>query len=153
MSARNTVERVAGRAKGRLHHAADLVRRRVHHVGALPFVGRLPATNPILPVVDMAEAVIFYRRLGFEVSAYDPQYAWVRHCGWEWLHLRAVESVENNQTSAYLHVDNADAWRAAMVKAADATITLGALIDMAWGLREFSFTDPAGNVIRIGHPI
>lgn len=153
MNTRHTVDRVTARTKSRLQHTADLVRRRVHHSGALPFTGRMPATNPILPVADMAEAIAFYRRLGFEVNAYDPQYAWVRHCGWEWLHLRAVESVDNNQASAYLHVENADAWRAAMVKAAGGTVTLGALTDMAWGLREFSFTDPAGNVVRVGHPI
>lgn len=118
--------------------------------GPLPFVKRRPTTNPILPVVDMAEAVAFYEQLGFEVVSYDEGYAWVNHCGWEWLHLRAVESVEGNAASAYLHVDDSDAWRAAMVASSGGVIELGETGDMPWGKREFSFIDPAGNLIRLG---
>jgi len=54
--------------------------------GTLPPVVRRPATNPILPVDDMAAAIDFSRRLGFEV-----------------------------------------------------------------GLREYSFIDPSGNLVRFGH--
>lgn len=118
---------------------------------SLPPVMHLPATNPILPVADMAVAIDFYRRLGFGVTAYDENYAWVHHSGWEWLHLRLVPSVEGNQASAYLHVSNADAWRAAMTEASGGSIELSPLADMPWGLREFSFVDPAGNVVRLGH--
>ena len=123
---------------------------RKRHDGPLPFVRHRPTTNPILPVADMAEAIAFYERLGFDVHAYDPGYAWVKHCGWEWFHLRGVESVDGNQASAYLHVEDAAAWRSAFVEASGGDVELADLGDMPWGKREFSFTDPAGNLIRLG---
>jgi hydroxymethylpyrimidine/phosphomethylpyrimidine kinase len=117
-------------------------------MGALPYVPHRPTTNPILPVDDMATAVAFYERLGFEVTRYDDGYSWVRHCGWEWLHLRLVDSVAGNGSSAYLHVADAAAWRAAMATAPG--VELAPLDEMPWGKREFSFTDPSGNLVRIG---
>lgn len=120
--------------------------------GPLPAVRRAPTTNPILPVADMQEAISFYERLGFEVIAYDVGYAWVKHCGWEWFHLRKVGAVDHNAAGAYLHVADADAWHAAMLAASDDSIELSPLADMPWGLREYSFTDPSGNLIRIGSP-
>jgi catechol 2,3-dioxygenase-like lactoylglutathione lyase family enzyme len=118
--------------------------------GPLPYVGVRPTTNSILPVVDMTEATAFYRSLGFEVDAYDEGYAWVTHCGWEWLHLRRVDSVDGNRASAYLHVADADEWHAAMRAATAGEIALADPVDTPWGKREFSFDDPAGNHIRIG---
>ncbi len=118
--------------------------------GSLPFVRRRPTTNPILPIVNMAGAAQFYEALGFEVTAYDDGYAWVKHCGWEWFHLRRVDSVAGNSASAYLHVDDAAQWRAAMVAASEDSVDLSDLVDTPWGKSEFSFTDPANNLIRIG---
>lgn len=109
-----------------------------------------PVTNPILPVADMAEAIAFHQRLGFEVVAYDEGYAWVKHDGHEWFHLRRVDSVEGNRASAYLHVGDADEWRAAMVSASDGEIEIAEVAVMPWGKREFSLTDPAGNLLRLG---
>ena len=130
-----------------------MIRLRSRHEGPLPFVRHRPTTNPILPTADMAGAIDFYRALGFEVIAYDEGYAWVKHCGWEWLHLRRVDSVDGNRASAYLHVEDADAWRAAMTAAADGAVELSEASDTPWGKREFSFTDPAGNLIRLGSPL
>ncbi len=120
--------------------------------GPLPFVKRRPTTNPILPVVDMAEAIEFYRRLGFEVVAYDDDYAWVKHCGWEWFHLRSVDSVAGNESSAYLHVENAAAWHQGLTESSEGSVELAEIENMPWGKSEFSFTDPAGNLVRIGSP-
>ena len=136
--------------------AAGSARRRVtgprQHTGALPYVRCRPTTNPILPVDDMPAATAFYERLGFEVHAYDEGYAWVKHCGWEWFHLRRVDSVDGNQASAYLHVEDAEAWRTGMATASNGEIELGPLSDTPWGKREFSMTDPDGNHIRVGSP-
>lgn len=124
------------------------------HDGPLPYVPHRPTTNPILPVGDMRSAIDCYRSLGFDVHAYDEGYAWVRHCGWEFLHLRLVADLDPavNAASAYIHVDDADRWHAAFGAAAAAGVTIGDLVDQPWGLREFELTDPAGNLLRIGSP-
>lgn len=127
-----------------------MLRSRAHREGPLPFVKRRPTTNPILPVDDLAGAIEFYQRLGFQVEAYDDGYAWVKHCGWEWFHLRNVDSVDGNQTSAYLHVEDADAWRQAMADSSGGAVELAEATDTPWGKREYSVTDPAGNLIRFG---
>ena len=105
--------------------------------------------KPILPVADMEAAIGFYRQVGFDVASYDDGYAWVRHRGEEVVHLRNVPDLDTaaNRSSAYLHVHDANAWHEAM-GAMGATI--GPVADMAWGMREFSFTDPSGNLIRVG---
>lgn len=116
----------------------------------LPTMRERPSVKPILPVADMPEAIGFYRGLGFEVVAYDDGYAWVRHCGWELFHLAAAEpSADRSDAALYLHVADADAWRASLV-ASGVDVAIGTVADMPWGMREFSFTDPSGNVIRIG---
>lgn len=130
-----------------------MFRSGVSREGPLPFVKRRPTTNPILPVNDMAGATDFYERLGFHVHAYDEGYAWVKHCGWEWFHLRRVDSVDGNRASAYLHVEDADGWRLAMDEASGGSVELGEVIETPWGKREFCFTDPAGNLIRLGSSI
>ncbi len=107
--------------------------------------------KPILPVADMGTATAFYRGLGFDVSTYDAGYAWVNHCGWELFHLNAVPGLEPGAVAAaaYVHVDDADGWRAALAATGNGA-EIGLVADMPWGMREFSFVDPSGNVIRIG---
>jgi catechol 2,3-dioxygenase-like lactoylglutathione lyase family enzyme len=147
---------IADRVRDTVAGTAGLVHRKLiaprRHDGPLPYVDCRPTTNPILPVADMQAAISFYERLGFEVTAYDERYAWVRHCGWEWLHLRLVDSIAGNEASAYLHVDDADAWRAAMHDTSAGEVELSPLEDMPWGQSEFFLTDPSGNLIRIGQP-
>ncbi len=121
----------------------------------LPFVARRPSVNPILPVADMVEAVGFYRRLGFAVEAFDDQYAWVKHCGWEFLHLRLVAGLEavSNEATAYVHVADVDAWRSAMAEVTSRRESVGEVRNEAWGMREFSVVDPSGNVVRFGENV
>ncbi|CAN5834609.1 N/A [soil metagenome] len=105
--------------------------------------------KPILPVADMERAVGFYRQLGFEVEAYDPGYNIVSHSGEEILHLRVVEDLNpaSNAASVYFHVQDVDAVHAEW--ASDGVATDG-VVDQPWGMREFTVTDPAGNLIRVG---
>ena len=126
--------------------------RSPRNTGPLPTVKRRPTTNPILPVAAMGEAIEFYESLGFEVTRYDDHYAWVRHCNWEWSHLRRVDSVAGNQASADFHVEDAAAWRSAFIAASGGSVELQPVEATPWGKNEFSFTDPAGNLIRLGSP-
>lgn len=146
----DAVQGAAGCVVGLVHRRVLGPRR---HTGPLPYVGVRPTTNPVLPVDDIDAAAEWYGNLGFDVHRYDDGYAWVRHCGWEWLHLRRLDGPAVGGGGAYLHVDDADAWRAAMAAASGGRAELGPLADMPWGLREFSFTDPSGNTVRIGHHI
>lgn len=120
------------------------------HGGPLPYVARRPSVKPILPVSDMQVALVFYRSLGFEVSAYDDGYAWVKHCSWEFLHLRRVDAMGRSHASAYIHVGDVVAWRDAMSATAGDAVDLSPVVDQPWGMREFEFADPDGNLIRIG---
>ena len=118
----------------------------------LPYVARRPTVNPVLPVPDMAEAIAFYRRLGFDVEQFDDGYAWVRTCGWEFLHLAHAANVEPGRAAAgaYVHVTDADEWHVAITAAAGEDAAIGGVVDQPWGMREFAVTDPAGNIVRFG---
>lgn len=125
----------------------------VAHPGPLPYVAHRPTTNPVLPVADMEQAAAFYEALGFEVSTWDDTYAWVKHCEWEWCHLRVAALGEPSGAGAYFHVDDAEAWHGAIAAASDGKVELGAVGDMPWGKREFAIHDPWGNWLRFGSPI
>ena len=107
-------------------------------------------SKPILPVSDIASSIDFYRALGFDVAAYDAGYAWVHEGDLEFMHLRQVEGLDvaANAASAYLHVQDADTWFARI----DAVLggRVAPATNMPWGMREFSFADPSGNLIRVG---
>lgn len=105
--------------------------------------------KPILPVIEMEDAVDFYRRLGFDVEPYDAGYNIVSRSGEEMLHLRVVEDLDpaRNAASIYFHVQDVDTVHAEW---AGNGIATGEIVDQAWGMREFTITDPAGNLIRVG---
>jgi predicted enzyme related to lactoylglutathione lyase len=109
--------------------------------------------KPVLPVDDMARAVEFYRSLGFRVDAYDAGYAWVHEGDAEFLHLRLVVGLDvgSNAASVFLHVQDADAWFARVAAALGDAV--GAIADMPWKMREFAFTDPFGNLVRVGQTL
>ncbi|MHA7064912.1 bleomycin resistance protein [Azospirillum argentinense] len=114
--------------------------------------------TPILPVRDVRAALAYYRRLGFEASAYndaveEPIYGFLAW-GDVNLHLARVPDLEpaRSTVACYLYVNDADAlyaaWQAAKV---DGRLTAPA--DTPYGLREFAHIDPDGNLLRIGAPI
>lgn len=102
----------------------------------------------VFPTADMTVSIGFYRSLGFEVESYDAGYAWVRLGGAEVLHLAHVDGldVDANRAAGYWHVQDADRWHERLV-AGDPT----PVVDQPWGMREFSLTDPSGNLLRVGH--
>ena len=112
------------------------------------------APDELKDKTDMDAVIAFYRSVGFAVSVYDDGYAWVRTCGWEYLHLALAEGLEAGASSAaaFVHVGDVDDWRDAMRSNAP-DVEIGDVIEQPWGTREYSITDPAGNVIRIGQNV
>jgi len=101
------------------------------------------------PVADMGQSVSFYRSLGFEVEAYGPGYAWVRHSGDEILHLALVPELdlEANHAAVYFHVQDVAEWHSAWSASVP---SLTPIEDCPWEMREFRLTDPSGNLLRVG---
>ena len=115
---------------------------------ALPFTRHL-VTKIVLPVADMDAAADFYGRAGFEIVRYDPGYTWVKHCGFEVLHLALVPGLDRsaNHAAGYVHVADARAWHAALTEAG---IEASPVVDEPWEMREFSVVDPDHNLLRFG---
>lgn len=105
--------------------------------------------KPILPVIEMDDAISFYRQLGFDTEPYDDGYSIVRNSGDEVLHLRVIEDLDpaTNAASVYFHVQDVDAVHREWTGKGLAT---GEVVGQPWGMREFTVTDPAGNLIRVG---
>ncbi len=110
---------------------------------------------PVLPVRDVVSAAVHYRRLGFDVRAYEggAPYAFAERGGVD-LHLSQVDELDplSSLSAVYLYVDDADAlvaeWRAAGVD--------GRMVDAQdtdYGLREGAHVDPDGNLLRFGSPL
>ncbi|MEP6624293.1 MAG: VOC family protein [Acidimicrobiia bacterium] len=120
---------------------------------------RLGVTStPTLPVVEIAAAVSFYERAGFDVRIYrdangDPGegFAFVEYENVSVFDLGATDVTSvTNRAGCYLAVPDADAWHARLT-AAGVDVTV--IEDEPWGMREFAFADPSGNRIRVGHGI
>jgi catechol 2,3-dioxygenase-like lactoylglutathione lyase family enzyme len=110
------------------------------------------SVSPVLPVQDLAAALARYERLGFTVQGYEggDDYGYARRDE-VWLHLSRIDHVhaEDSHVSVYFYVDDADAlheqWAEAGVEG-----RLNAPADTAYGLREGSYVDPDGNLLRYG---
>ena len=111
--------------------------------------------SPVLPVVDLDAALGRYRRLGFDAEPYSgpARYGFVERGGVS-LHLTECKEHDPTRTGAhvYLYVSDADVlhaeWASAGVEG-----HLGDLIDTEYGLREFGYVDPDGNLHRVGSPL
>ena len=120
---------------------------------------RVDRVVPVLPVRDVAAALALYRRLGFAGRAYDgqgggePVYGYLSWGAAE-LHLSRFRELDPAATTSacYLHVDDADALHAAW-RAAGVAGRLHAAEDTPYGLREFAYVDPDGNLLRVGSPL
>jgi catechol 2,3-dioxygenase-like lactoylglutathione lyase family enzyme len=106
--------------------------------------------EPVFVVADMERAADHYRKLGFEVSAWDDGYAFAEH-GTLNLHLERTEDGGPRPGGGvlYVHCDNADdvvaEWRKAGLEVTSPE-------NKPWGKYEGSHVDPDGNIIRFGSP-
>ena len=117
---------------------------------------RIDRLAPVLPVADVAAALARYAALGFTARAYDPaaaEYGFLERDSVH-VHLSRVEGLDpaTSTVSVYLYVDDADAviaeWRAAGVEG-----RFGVAYDTEYGLREATYVDPDGNLLRVGSPL
>jgi hypothetical protein len=120
---------------------------------------------PILPCRSIGELADFYESLGF--TAYQRQtrpnpYIALRRNGFE-LHFYGTKAHDpaTAYNTCYVTTDDVDilyeAFRAGLKQSLGriplrGLPRIGPLKDMAYGVRQFLLTDPAGNCIRIGQP-
>jgi catechol 2,3-dioxygenase-like lactoylglutathione lyase family enzyme len=110
-------------------------------------------TIPILPACDIAETVDFYGKLGFAVvrlwEGFGAPYLILRRDDVE-LHFfhDAGTDAKRNDHGCYLRLADAqgvyDEW------APLGLAHLHPISDTPWGMREFSVSDPSGNLLRVG---
>jgi catechol 2,3-dioxygenase-like lactoylglutathione lyase family enzyme len=114
----------------------------------------------ILPVTDVRAALARYERLGFTPRTYrDPGpdqpliYGFLRRDNVH-LHLALVTNFNphTNTSAVYLYVDDPDALYRAWSEAAPEGC-LEPPEDRDWGMREMTYVDPDGNLLRIGRTL
>lgn len=111
----------------------------------------------MLQARDVRASLSRYERLGFVARAYgdsasgaEPIYGYLHRDEGD-LHLALTRDLDPaaNGSSVYLYVDDPDAlfreWSAAGVEGC-----LNPPADREWGMREMSYVDPDGNLLRIG---
>jgi catechol 2,3-dioxygenase-like lactoylglutathione lyase family enzyme len=111
----------------------------------------------ILPVRDVRASLARYEKLGFTPRIYgDPSaderliYGFLHRDEGD-LHLALTDNLDphENQSAVYLYVDDPDAlfrqWSEAGVDG-----SLNPPADRDWGMREMTYVDPDGNLLRIG---
>ena len=116
-------------------------------------MARIDRLAPVLPVSDVGAALARYAALGFTAIAYGgdtSEYGFLERDGAQ-LHVSRVDGIDPaaSMVSVYLYVDDADAllaeWRAAGVDG-----RFGDTYDTEYGLREGTYVDPDGNLLRFG---
>jgi catechol 2,3-dioxygenase-like lactoylglutathione lyase family enzyme len=115
---------------------------------------------PILPSRDLNETRAFYERLGFHAAGWWPSefgYAILRR-GDLSMHFFSFEDVspDQNYAQCYWRVNDVDELYAEFRDAGltiRGTPRLEPVEDKPWGMREFSITDPNGNLVRVGRQI
>jgi catechol 2,3-dioxygenase-like lactoylglutathione lyase family enzyme len=126
----------------------------------MPVSWTLRTIAPILPVRDVRQALARYAKLGFRPRIYaepgstGPLIYGFLHRGELQLHLALTTDLDPhwNMTAVYFYVDNPDAifaeWSAAGVDGC-----LEPPEDREWGMREMTYSDPDGNLLRIGRTL
>ena len=116
---------------------------------------------PILPSRNLDETRAFYERLGFQAAGWWPDtfggYA-ILVRGDLSMHFFSFKDIspDQNYAQCYWRVKDVDALYAEFHSAGLSrygTPRLEPVEDKPWGMREFSISDPNGNLIRIGRLI
>lgn len=113
----------------------------------------IASTIPVLPTLDLDETIAFYSRLGFAVwSRYEGDYV-VLGRDLQELHFFLMAQLDPQASfhGCYWRTEDAPAL---FYEFATAGLTsMQPMEDKPWGMREFAFLDPHGNLIRIGQAI
>ena len=113
----------------------------------------LQSTIPVLPTLDLDETINFYAKLGFSVwSRMDGDYAIIASDSRE-LHFFLMGTLKPKESffGCYWRVDDAVGLHAEYARAG--IPDLHPVEEKPWGMKEFAFIDPHGNLIRIGQEI
>ena len=109
-----------------------------------------------VPARDLAESKAFYTALGFEVPWSDEGLAYVRYGETSFLLQQFYVAEHAGNFMMHLLVENVDDWYRHVVASgvADAfPVRLAPPEDRPWAMRDFTLTDPAGVLWRIGQNI
>lgn len=110
---------------------------------------------PVVPVLDLDAALEQYRRLGFTVQKADDGFRYgFANRGEASLHLSEWPGHDpaHSDTVVYLYVSDANAVHAEWAQSG-VEGRLGEPADRPYGMREFGFVDPNGNLHRVGSPL
>ena len=121
---------------------------------------RTERPEPILPARNLDETRAFYRKLGF-TAWFDGRGPWeyeIMSRGNLVVHFFAESGLTpaQNESCCYWRVTDADRFYqefAPLNLPAEGIPRLTAPVDEPWGMREFTFVDPSGNRVRVGHDL
>ena len=116
---------------------------------------------PILPCLDIAATRQLYETIGFTVQGVWDDYGYmILTAGGAELHFTEMPELDPwaNTSGGYLRLDDVDGLSdriAGLGWPVDAVSIprFGPAVDTPWGMRETSWIDPSGNLIRAGRDI
>jgi catechol 2,3-dioxygenase-like lactoylglutathione lyase family enzyme len=109
---------------------------------------RIIDARPVLASLDFEETLAFYGKLGFALRVRTPELLILNRDEVAIHFWLCTERHVAENTQAYLYAADADALYEDF--AVHVHKGLRAPETRPWGIREFSLTDPHGNVLRVG---
>lgn len=109
-----------------------------------------------VPARDFAASKAFYTALGFEVPWSSDDLAYVRYGATSFLLQKFYVAEHAGNFMMHLLVENVDDWHRHVVESGVVEkfgVRLESPADRPWGLRDFSMTDPADILWRVGQNI
>lgn len=113
-------------------------------------------SKPFVPARDFDASKAFYLALGFEIAWSSDALAEVRHGRASFLLQHFHVQAHSENFMMHLLVEDADDWHAHVLASGVAErfgVRIDTPEDRAWGMRDFTLTDPTGVLWRIGHDI